>query len=150
MSEARHFGKILVPMDFSPAALRAVELAADFARQAGPAQLILVHAYFVPLEVEALAVLGPEKIMEDIRARAAEDLEQILVRLQDTGVSAEYEASAGSPDEVVVRLARDKQVDLIVMGTRGRTGLAHALLGSVAERVIRTAPCPVLTVKPPE
>jgi nucleotide-binding universal stress UspA family protein len=111
--------------------------------------VILVHAYFVPVEIEALAVIGPEKLLEDIRARAADDLEKILVRLQDAGISAEYDAAPGSPEEVVLRLADDKEVDLIVMGTHGRTGLTHVLLGSVAERVVRAASCPVLTVKPP-
>jgi nucleotide-binding universal stress UspA family protein len=149
MTQERRFRKILVPMDFSPGANRALELASDLARQAGPAHLILVHAYFVPVEIEALAVIGPEKLLEDIRARAADDLEKILVRLQDAGISAEYDAAPGSPEEVVLRLADDKEVDLIVMGTHGRTGLTHVLLGSVAERVVRAASCPVLTVKPP-
>ena len=102
------------------------------------------------LEIEALAVHGPHTILDDIHSHASDDLEKMLVGLQDEGISCEYEARDGSPDQVIVKLARDKKADLIVMGTRGRTGLAHAILGSVAERVIRTAPCPVMTVKQKE
>ncbi len=69
--------------------------------------------------------------------------------------SKEHEVSlrpavrVGVEDIEISKLAREEQIDLIVMGTHGRTGLAHALLGSVAERVVRRAPCAVLTVKPP-
>jgi nucleotide-binding universal stress UspA family protein len=147
MTGERRFRTIVVPMDFSEAAHRALEVATDLSKTAGPAHLILVHAYFVPIEIEALAVHGPHTILDDIHSHASDDLEKMLVGLQDEGISCEYEARDGSPDQVIVKLARDKQADLIVMGTRGRTGLAHAILGSVAERVIRTAPCPVMTVK---
>lgn len=144
----KRFRTIVVPTDFSPAAEQAVDVARDLALQAGPAHVILVHAHFVPLEIEALAVHGPHTILDDIHSRAADDLERILVSMQDAGVSSEYTALDGSPDEVIVKLARDRNADLIVMGTRGRSGLAHVVLGSVAERVVRTADCPVLTVKP--
>ena len=71
----------------------------------------------------------------------------MLVELQEAGVSAEYVSARGSPERIVVDTARDKEADLIVMGTHGRTGLAHIALGSVAERVVRDAHCPVLTVR---
>ena len=70
--------------------------------------------------------------------------------LQDEGISAEFAVHGGTPELVIVDMAAEKEADLIVMGTHGRTGLAHVLLGSVAERVLRTAPCPVITVKAPE
>ncbi len=79
-------------------------------------------------------------------------IEDAIADLQvlTSGISAEYVALRGSPDEVIVKFAKDKKADLIVIGTHGHTGLKHLLLGSVAERVVQKSPCPVLTVKTPE
>lgn len=148
MSAPFRLRTILVPMDFSPAAQRALEVARELGKSAGPAHLILVHAYFAPLEMQALGIDGPNKVLAAIEAKASDDLEKLLTGLQDAGISAEYAVLQGAPDHVISKLARDKHVDMIVMGTRGRGGVAHALLGSVAERVLRTAPCAVMTVKP--
>jgi nucleotide-binding universal stress UspA family protein len=78
--------------------------------------------------------------------------EVTLTRLRDLVPEAfrgtwEVEIAVGRPADTIVRLARERNVDLIVMATHGRTGLGHAVLGSVAEKVVRLAPCPVLTVK---
>jgi nucleotide-binding universal stress UspA family protein len=67
--------------------------------------------------------------------------------LRQRGIKASWRAQAGVPFEEIVRIAEEERMDMIVMGTHGRTGLNRALLGSVAERVIRLAPCPVLTVR---
>ena len=82
-----------------------------------------------------------------ISAQAEEALEDLLAELQEAGLSSEYFAQPGRPEQVIADLARDKSVDLIVMGTHGRTGLRHLALGSIAERVVRDADCPVLTVR---
>ena len=99
-------------------------------------------------EVERLAKEAHEPILEVVSQHATGDLERMLLELQDEGLSAEFAAHRGSPERAIVAAAAEKGADLIVMGTHGRTGLAHVLLGSVAERVVRTAPCPVITVKP--
>ena len=65
-------------------------------------------------------------------------------------LQTEYFALQGAPSDVILETVREYGADLVVMGTHGHSGLAHVLLGSVAERVVRTAPCPVLTVKPPD
>jgi len=147
MSEALRFETIVVPTDFSPAAEKALELAAQLARQAGPAKLLLVNAYAVPLELEALAIYGAKQVYEELASESDKQLKEILERLRKEGVSAESMGNHGRPEDVIVELARERKADLIVMGTHGRTGLPHVLLGSVAERVIRNAPCPVITVK---
>lgn len=147
MIEPLRFKTIVVPTDFSASADQALAFARELSQAAGPAQLILVHAYFVPVEMEALALQLHEPILEQISAQASEDLERVLVQLQDAGVSAEFYVERGSPERVIRELAAEKGASLIVMGTHGRTGLRHVVLGSVAERVVRTALCPVITVK---
>jgi universal stress protein A len=147
MTDPLRFHTILVPMDFSPEAHKALELAGELAKSAGPAHLILLHAYFLPVEMEALAAEQNLPILELLSNEASKELEQILEGLQDAGISSEFLVRRGYPEQVIVELAQEKDVDLIVMGTRGRTGLAHVALGSIAERVVRDAPCPILTVK---
>jgi nucleotide-binding universal stress UspA family protein len=147
LTEPLRFKTIVVPTDFSASADRALAFARELALAAGPAHLILVHAYFVPVEMEALAVQLHEPILEQISERASADLERLLVELQDAGLSAEFYVGRGSPERVIREIAAEKGASLIVMGTHGRTGLRHVVLGSVAERVVRTAPCPVITVR---
>jgi len=139
---------MIVPMDFSPEAHRALEVARKLAKEAGPAHLILLHAYFLPVEMEALATEQNLPLLDLLSSDAGKALERILADLQNAGISSEFVVSRGYPGDVIVELARDKSADIIVMGTHGRTGLPHVLLGSVAERVIRSAPCPVITVGP--
>ncbi len=86
-------------------------------------------------------------LLDLLSSGAGKALERILADLQDAGISSEFVVTRGYPEAVIVELARDKSADVIVMGTRGRTGLAHVVLGSIAERVLREAPCPVVTVK---
>jgi nucleotide-binding universal stress UspA family protein len=146
MTDPLRFRTILVPLDFSPPSQRALEVARFLSKKAGPSQLLLVYAYFLPAEVEALARDSGALILETLSARGREELERVLVGLQDEGISAEFVTQHGSPESVVVKTAEERKADLIVMGTHGRTGFSHAMLGSVAERVVRTAPCPVMTV----
>lgn len=120
MIEARRFRTILVPTDFSATADRALEAVRTLVRSAGPTEVILAHANFMPRELEA------------------------------AGVSARQVHENGRPDEVILSLARREHAELTVIGTHGRSGLSHVLLGSVAERVLRQAPCRVMTVPPAE
>ncbi len=140
--------KILVPMDFSKAAHRALEIAVEMAKSAGPAvHVILLHAYYVPIELEQYLVQQGDLVLERLSESVTKDLEKMLTTLQAQGVSSEYVASRGAPEHLIVEFAKEKKIDLIAMGTHGRRGLTHLLLGSVAERVVRTADCPVMTVR---
>ncbi len=131
-------------MDFSDTARCALRTARELGQRAGPAHFILAHATYLPPEVEAFA---PAPLLAQLESESAKALEQLLIELQDAGVSSEYISAQGKPERVILDLARAKEVDLIVMGTHGHSGLAHLALGSVAERVVREASCPVLTVK---
>ena len=146
MSSDALFPTVLVPMDFSPPAQGALEAAASFCEQGVAGHLVLVHGNYIPVE---LAEFGDEigALTTRISERASDMLSGQLTGLLDRGISAEYQALRGPPSEVIVEAARSNRADLIVMGTHGHSGLAHLALGSVAERVVRMAPCPVLTVK---
>lgn len=145
MIEATRFEMIVVPIDFSKASRQALELAWDLAIEAGPAQVILVHACFVPVEIEALVGSAAYEAVEDVDTHAGQELDQLVSELKDAGVACERVSVRGSPEQVILDVAESKRADLIVMGTHGRTGLGHLLLGSVAERVVRHASCPVMT-----
>jgi nucleotide-binding universal stress UspA family protein len=138
---------ILVPMDFSDSAHRALELAKELAKSIGPSHLILVHAYYVPIELEQYLIQKGDPVLERLSASVTKDLEKMLAGLKEAGISAEYITGNGAPERLITELAKSKHADLIAMGTHGRRGLAHLLLGSVAERVVRTAECPVLTAR---
>jgi nucleotide-binding universal stress UspA family protein len=143
---ALHMRKILVAMDFSPASQRALEFAQLIAKSAGPAHVILVHAYYVPVELQEYLIQRGQSIPDVLSPRATKELEAILTKLQDAGFSCEYVAAAGAPETVIADVAKDKQVDLIALGTHGRRGLSHLFMGSVAERVVRHSERPVVTV----
>jgi nucleotide-binding universal stress UspA family protein len=138
---------ILVPTDLSPGSQRAIHFARDFARQLGEPHLVLVHAYHVPVEIEAYAVQHAKPLLEALSDATSTELDALIGHLQESGVSCEYIARSGRPEIVVHDVAAELGCDYIVMMTHGRTGIAHAALGSVAERVIRRAPCPVITLK---
>ena len=147
MTEALRLRTILVAMDFSVTAYAALQTARSLGDQAGPSHLLLVHAEWIPVEIADFATQPNDSLIARVEKRATEQLESILTELQDAGVSSEYVATRGRPEEVIVDVARQKSADLIVLGTHGRTGLRHLALGSIAERVVRDADCPVLTVR---
>lgn len=91
---------------------------------------------------------APGEVMSvDLVEMAQNDLKDLVITTLSERLSVSPTVGVGKPAEEIVRLARDEAVDLIVMGTHGRSGFRHVLLGSVAETVMRTAPCPVFTVK---
>ena len=143
-----HFKRILVPVDFSMHSETAVRLAADLARRYEGA-LDLVHVFepiVYPLP-DGYVLFTPLQLNELVA-----QLEQQLTRTKAMARAAgapqvETHVRQGACATDICDFAREGAFDLIVMGTHGRTGLSHLLLGSVAERVLRTAPCPVLTVK---
>ena len=139
--------RILVALDFSRHSERALDWAADLARRLG-ASLDLVHAYHVALPMGPPAqVAVPPRFWSDLRDAAEAQLERAAARLHERGLECTSHLSPLPPARAIVETADRIGADLIVMGTRGATGLEHVLLGSVAERTVRAAHCPVLTVK---
>jgi universal stress protein A len=140
---------ILHPTDFSPRSEQALQLACALARDAG-ARLIVLHVLERPLIVYSGVALAPPAPppSEEERRKRREQLEQ--VRPADPAVVIERRLEEGDPATAIVQVAQETGCDLIVMGTHGRTGLARLLMGSVAEKVVREAPCLVLTVKAPQ
>lgn len=142
------FRKLLVPVDFSEHSARAVSVAAELARSSG-GTLDLVHVYDVvayPVP-EGYALFTPQQL-ERLFAEIQQRLAEMKALAQAEGAPrVETHLREGITDADICQLAREGSFDLIVMGTHGRRGLSHVLLGSVAERVLRAAPCPVLTVR---
>ena len=140
------FSNILVPTDFSPGSRLALEYALALARKLD-ARIHLLHV----VEDPAVTGMWTEAYLDiaALREERQADAERQMRALQKTAGAedASYEIAAGPVPETIAAAASDNAADFIVMGTHGRTGLAHVLVGSVAERVIRTAACPVLTVR---
>ena len=135
---------ILVPTDFSADADHALEHAIALAGQFGT-RLTLLHV--VHLYLPGAAVAGFPAYMAKLKREADQQLRVPRNRIQDANVAVQAITEMGVPAERIAEVAGDRQVDLIVMGTQGRTGLPHLLLGSVAERVVRLAPCPVMVTR---
>jgi universal stress protein A len=132
---------ILHPTDFSSHSENALDLACALCRNYS-ARLILLH-----VTKPVTAYHGDETLPLDpevIRAEAKQHLERLAT--PDAGYPVERRLEEGEPIPTILRVARDCGVDLIVMGTHGRTGLRRFIMGSVAEQIVRRAPCPVLTV----
>jgi nucleotide-binding universal stress UspA family protein len=142
--------RICCPVDFSDASRAAMEVAADLARRFG-AELVLFHAYPVPgYTFPDGSVVASPKMLQDLADGAERHLQSW--RLEAEPIAARpvrIVKVAGEPASEIVAFARDERIDLLVLGTHGRSGLEHALMGSIAERVVRRARCPVLTVRPP-
>jgi universal stress protein A len=144
--------RILVPTDFSKSSGNALTYAVAFAEKFA-AEIHLLHvvqdlALFIPEAV--LVAPAPAPPVEQFAAAARAALERAIADLQRPGLTVHPEVVEGTPYEEIVRFARERDVDLIVIGTHGRSGLAHILLGGVTDKVVRRAPCPVLTVRPHE
>ena len=144
------FQKILVPTDFSEHADAALDTAIEVARSFG-AKIWLLHCYAIhPAGVAPYAIAAPVSYAEDIRKAAVQRLRACCEKIETGGIVVEGSASQVYPPEAIAEKAEEIGADLIVMGTRGLTGIKHVILGSVAERTMRVAPCPVLTVKASE
>ncbi len=141
--------KILCPIDFSEPARAAMTAAVELARHFD-AELTLFHSYQLPgYTLPEGSVVASPKMLQDLADQAEAHLEEWRQIAQQLGAARVQTAKAiGDPALEVVELARDGGFDLIVLGTHGRTGIRHALLGSITERVVRHARCPVLTIHP--
>lgn len=139
-----HIKKILVGTDFSHYSDRAVDYAVMLSEQFS-AKILILHiieslAYSV---TDSLTVVGHEQALS---ATATALLENTLKKVVDQGCPAESHLGHGTPYREIMKKAEEMKSDLVVIGTHGRTGMEHLLLGSVAEKVVRLATCPVLTI----
>ncbi len=129
---------ILVPTDFSELSCKALTLAQKLARDSG-GKLVVLH-----VDPPLLAFAEPSHDPTE----HAERLRRQLSEIRPANVNIEHRLVEGFAVDAIVRMAQEIQADLIVMGTHGRTGLGRAVLGSVAQQVLHSAPCPVITVNP--
>jgi nucleotide-binding universal stress UspA family protein len=138
---------ILIPIDFSDSARNIVEWAAHLAN-GSETKLVLFHAYHLPVEFQQLegAYLPPD-FWANVKSESQASLARHETELRERGHSVESVVRVGYAATAIVDEATEIDADLIVIGTHGLSGLKHMLLGSVAERVVQKAPCPVLTVK---
>jgi nucleotide-binding universal stress UspA family protein len=144
------FETILVPVDFSDHSKEALDTAIQLAELFG-STIHLLHCYHIQTAgISPYGIVLPSGYYADIRDAAEKRLNDWREKVSEEGIKVESTLSADSPS-LAINLAAEKiEANLVVMGTRGLSGLKHAMLGSVAERVVRLAPCPVLTVKDPE
>jgi universal stress protein A len=138
---------VLVPIDFSATADQALAYAIALAQQL-QARLTLLHVLdLTPLSMGDAATGIPVTAVHELEIEVQQLLQASLDRVQQAGLQGESLLVEGTPTHTIVETAGEQGVDLIIMGTHGRTGLAHVFLGSVAEHVIRQAPCPVLVTR---
>jgi nucleotide-binding universal stress UspA family protein len=142
--------KILVPIDFSDHVAPVLEWAAHLAEEHG-SRVILLHAYHLPVEFQQLeGAYLPDDFWTNVKSETEQALARYADEIGAKGIVVETVAREGYPASVIEEEAERQEADLIVIGTRGLSGLKHLLLGSIAERVVQRAPCPVLTVRIPE
>jgi universal stress protein A len=141
--------RFLVPIDFSESANQALEYAINLAGKLD-AHLTLLHVIqSVPLGGVDMGVALPYTYLQDLEVEITQSMEACLARVTAASLEGDIVVVHGVPFHEVVETAKTQKVDLIVMGTHGRSGLQHVLLGSVAEKVVRLAPCPVLVARQP-
>jgi nucleotide-binding universal stress UspA family protein len=143
MTRFRH---ILVPVDFEPPSQEALEAAVDLALTFD-AKLTLFHAWEVPAAAYAAMTYVPADFWTAIEQAATEQLKSAVEDVRKRLPRAESILAKGPPAQEILSAADRTKADLIVMGTHGRRGMSHVLLGSVAERVVRLSPVPVLTIR---
>ena len=144
------FQRIVVPTDFSSCAEAAWDLAVRTARVEG-AEVVLVHVLVeTPRFAEGATGSDLRATLEGARDWAEHELDRRVAAAKASGASARAELRIGVPHEEILGVASEERADLIAIGTHGRSGLERALLGSVADHVIRQASCPVLSIRPPE
>lgn len=148
-----HIERILCPIDFAPSTSSLLEEVADLARQLG-AELHLLHVfentyYNIPAGIDASAGYPGALLDADRRYKEQlrQQLEEAAAPYAEGDLTVHTRLSEGRAAETIVAIADEEKFGLIAMGTHGRTGVQHLLIGSVAERVVRTAHCPVLTIR---
>ena len=145
------FSKILCPVDFSEYSDYALDYALDLAKMFD-AHLQLLHVIEVPFLPSYVMAGVPDLSMpvEQIEEGARRGMQETLEKCRQKWQKIEGDVRAGTTFLEIISCAREMDADLIVIGTHGRSGLSHMIIGSVAEKVVRKAPCPVLSVKHPK
>lgn len=141
----------MVPTDFSESAQNALRYGVSFAREY-KAKLLILHV------VETVAIgyasdlfpMPMADVYREITAHAQNEIQALASEARNRGVDVEDLVVQGKPSAEIVRIAREKEVDMIVLGAHGKGVLDQAIFGSTTERVVRKAPCPVLTCRVPE
>jgi nucleotide-binding universal stress UspA family protein len=140
--------QILAPTDFSECSKQAVAYAYELAQTFG-AKLVLLHVVEeLPPYIGFIPQGQVTAVLKDLERQARLDLAQLLPEAQDGKVEVMYQVVVGTPYLKIIEVAKEVKADLIVIATHGRTGVRHFVMGSVAARVVRTAPCGVLTIRP--
>jgi nucleotide-binding universal stress UspA family protein len=143
--------RILFPTDFSANSKHALKYALSFATECG-AKLFILHVIpKLTIPVGTGGVVYPvSQIYNDMERKAKKDIHHLVPKRFLEKIKVENIIVRGTPFLEIIKAAKKYDIDLITIATHGRTGLSHALLGSTTEKVVRTAPCPVMCVKHPE
>lgn len=139
------YENILVPTDFSPLSKLAENEAIRLARDSN-GRVFILHVVD-PAYAHAPHWQGVRTTRAQMRRRIMDRIEREIISIRRKGMHAVGRVVHGKPDTQIIRVAVEEKADLIVMGTHGRSGVEHFLIGSVAEKIVRIAPCPVLTVR---
>lgn len=143
--------RILFPTDFAEGAMNALPYAVDMARHYG-AKLYMIHVIYDLIAVSGLHIphVSVDEIYKEMATAAKKKLEEFGEIERRDVKNIEYAILRGVPYEEILKFVDKNNIDMIVIGTHGRKGLDRVLFGSTAERVVRNAPCPVLTVREPK
>lgn len=140
------FKHILIPTDFSPSSAAAIELAINMATQFD-AELTLLHVWELPVYPYMELMMSSAEITNAVEKAATECLETKLKEVRSRLPRAKSLLKMGIPWQQIVDISKESKADLLIMGTHGRRGFEHAIMGSVAEKLVRLSPIPVLTVR---
>jgi nucleotide-binding universal stress UspA family protein len=143
--------KILVPIDFSDFSKNALKYAVPFAKQFGAEILLLyvVEPTIYPADF-SFGQIGLPSIEEEMRKRGTDELNKLAKNEIRDIVKSRTRVETGKAFAEINRIAKQEEIDLIIIATHGHTGIEHAIFGSTAEKVVRKAPCPVLSIRTPE
>lgn len=142
--------KILIPIDFSDYSIKALQYAADLVElfHADVVLIYVIEPGVFPADFSLGQITIPAN-MEETEKNAKNELQKICDKYLSKEVKSEIIVEAGTPFIQIIETARDKDVDLIIIASHGHTGVEHLLFGSTAEKVVRKAPCPVLSLREP-
>lgn len=144
--EMEKIKKILIPTDGSDCSLRAAELGISLAKVLG-AEIFAIYAIDTIILEELTKGIEEKSVEKELKEKGERHLNYVVRLAEKEGLKAEAILAKGEPHDQIVHYAKTKGADMIVMGTYGRRGTKRILIGSVTERVIEYAPCPVLVVR---